>query len=61
MARQVQARLETEYPDYTDLVNLLSLARLTWPLYGLGAGDLAGLDEAGLAMLWLAIERTGRG
>lgn len=51
MARQALRRLAEEFPDYLELRDLLRLASLTWPKYGLSADKLARMDSLDLEML----------
>jgi hypothetical protein len=51
MARQLSHTLAAEYPEYVATQNLLKLAALTWPNYGISAGDLAEMDDWSVELL----------
>lgn len=55
MARQVWANVAERHPAYVELHDVLSLAAETWPRFGIGAAELAEMDEMSLAQLRLAL------
>ena len=44
MVKRIERQIIEQYPDYVELSNLMSLARLTNP-YGLGVMELSNLDR----------------
>lgn len=56
MANSVWQRLATEYPEYPELYNLLALAAVTWPRYGLGVDSLSKMSDSELALLKMMLE-----
>jgi len=55
MVKRLTRRLVEDHPDYVEIHGLLALAAETWPRFGLGAGELAEMDEYTLALVRLAI------
>lgn len=56
MVEQQYRRLASEFPDYLELAELLTVAARTWPRFGLGLEALARLDPATLEMIKIALE-----
>lgn len=57
MVKRMTRRLVEDFPEYAELHDILTLAATTWPLFGISAGELAGMDDVTLAMIRLASER----
>lgn len=55
MSRQFSHTLAAEFPEYIELNELLNLAAVTWPRFGLSAADLAEMDDWTLEMLRASI------
>jgi len=43
MQKKLMATIVNNYPEYTELNTVLALAELTWPKFGLSAGELSHL------------------
>lgn len=56
MARQLSHTLAAEFPEYVATQNILKLAALTWPIYGISAGDLAEMDNWSVELLRTILE-----
>jgi hypothetical protein len=59
MAKQVWQRVIDEYPEFAELRGLLDLAELTWQRWGIGAPELARLDDTSRALLRVIVEGSG--
>lgn len=55
MVKRITRRLVEDHPDYVELHGLLSLAAQTWPRFGVGARELAEMDEYTLALVRLVV------
>ena len=55
MALQLSHTLAAEFPEFTYFSNLLDMAQVTWPRYGLSAESLAGMDEWQRQMLLIKL------
>ena len=51
MAEQLSHTLAAEFPEFITLNQILRLAAVTWPRFGLSAADLAQMDDWQLEML----------
>lgn len=55
MLKKLRAQIATEFPEYVELDNLLSLATITWQKYGISAGELSQMGDVEREMLWLKL------
>jgi hypothetical protein len=56
LSRQFSHTLAAEFPEYVELNELLDLAAVTWPRFGLSAADLAELDDWTLEILRMSLD-----
>lgn len=56
LANQFKAQIINNYPEYKELVNILELAKLTWPAFGLDAEKLSQQDPLLIQMLRIAMK-----
>lgn len=55
MVDKIWERLAADHPDYLELSNILHLASLTWPRFGLSAAELSQLDPYTLEMIKILV------
>ena len=53
MVNTISQDIARDYPDYLMLANLLNVAKDTWRLFGISAGELSELDDTTLEMIAL--------
>lgn len=51
MVDRIWQRLATDHPDYLELSNILHLATITWPKFGISAAELSQMDPHLLEMI----------
>lgn len=56
MARQFAEAITVEFPEFLELRNILNMAVITWPRFGLSAMDLSKMDSWQVEMLRVIIE-----
>lgn len=53
MLKKLRAEIATQFPEYVELDNLLTLAALTWKQFGISAGELSQMDDVEREMIWI--------